>query len=224
MTGDSVLAEQRRYYAARAPEYDDWWFRRGRYALEADRQARWDADVAEAERALAAFRPAGDALELAAGTGLWTRHLAGTASRLVAVDASAETLELNRRRVQGGVEYVVADVFAWEPDERFDVCFFSFWLSHVPDDRFDGFWRLVRSTLRPGGRVFLVDSSAGDRAHTGIAAGRERELRRIADGREFEIVKRRWEPEELAARVAPFGLELDLAVSANGHFLFGGGQ
>ena len=224
MTGDSVLAEQQRYYAARAPEYDDWWFRRGRYELEPDAKARWEADAAEAAAALAAFGPAGDVLELAAGTGLWTRRLARTAARLVAVDASEETLAVNRSRVGGEVEYVVADVFDWEPSERFDLCFFSFWLSHVPEERFDGFWRLVRATLRPGGRVFLVDSSAGDRAHTGQAAGGERELRRLADGREFEIVKRRWRPRELAARVAPLGVGLELAVSANGHFIYGGGQ
>ena len=29
-----VLREQKRYYAERAPEYDDWWYRRGRYELE----------------------------------------------------------------------------------------------------------------------------------------------------------------------------------------------
>jgi len=224
VTGGSVLDEQRRYYAARAPEYDDWWFRRGRYALAPEAQARWDADVAEVEAALAAFRPEGDVLELAAGTGLWTRHLARTASRLVAVDASEETLSLNRARVEGDVEYVVADVFVWEPPVPFDVCFFSFWLSHVPEERFDGFWRLVRAALGPGGRLFLVDSGAGDRAHTGIAAGGEHELRRISDGREFTIVKRRWGPEELAARVRPLGFELDLAVSANGHFIYGGGR
>jgi SAM-dependent methyltransferase len=221
---DNVLAEQRRYYAARAPEYDDWWFRRGRYELPPDAKARWDADVAEVEEALAAFRPEGRVLELAAGTGLWTRHLAPAASRLVAVDASPETLALNRARVEGEVEYVVADVFGWTPIERFDVCFFGFWLSHVPEARFDDFWRLVRAALRPGGRVFLVDSGAGDTAHTGIAAGRERELRRLADGREFEIVKRRWPPDALAECVRPLGFELDLRTTANGHFLFGGGS
>ena len=28
-----LVAEQKRYYAERAPEYDDWWYRRGRYEL-----------------------------------------------------------------------------------------------------------------------------------------------------------------------------------------------
>jgi SAM-dependent methyltransferase len=218
------LEEQRRYYAARAPEYDDWWFRRGRYALEPEAKARWDADVAEAEAALAAFAPAGEILELAAGTGLWTRHLAPHATRLVAVDASAETLELNRRRVAADVEYVVADVFAWEPEGRFDVVFFSFWLSHVPEERFDGFWATVRLALRPGGRVFLVDSGAGDRAHTGRDQAGDEETRALSDGREFRIVKRRWEPGALAARVGPLGFDLDLRTTANGHFLYGGSR
>jgi len=35
-----LLGEQKRYYAERAPEYDDWWYRRGRYELEPDALAR----------------------------------------------------------------------------------------------------------------------------------------------------------------------------------------
>ena len=163
-------------------------------------------------------------LELAAGTGLWTRRLASTATRLVAVDASEETLELNRARVGvGRVAYVVADIFKWEPRERFDVCFFAFWLSHVPMGRFDEFWARVRGTLRPDGRVFLVDSAAGDRAHARVGGCGELEVRRLADGREFRIVKRRWRPDELAARLEQLRWRLDLRETANGHFLYGGG-
>ncbi len=94
----------------------------------------------------------------------------------------------------------------------------------MPEERFDGFWRLVRAALRPGGRVFLVDSSAGDRAHTGRAAGGERELRQLSDGREFEIVKRRWQPRSWRRASRPSASALELAVSANGHFIYGGGQ
>ncbi|HET7568299.1 MAG TPA: class I SAM-dependent methyltransferase [Gaiellaceae bacterium] len=214
----SRLEEQKRYYAARAPEYEDWWWRRGRYALDPEAEARWFADVAEAEAALEAFAPGGDVLELAAGTGIWTRKLVRLADRVVAVDANPEPLALNTPEA----EHVVADLFAWEPDERFDVCFFSFWLSHVPDERFDAFWATVRSALRPGGRVFLVDSGAGDRAHTGSDQAGEEETRTTSDGRAFRIVKRRWEPDALAARVRPLGFELALATTANGHFLVGG--
>jgi demethylmenaquinone methyltransferase/2-methoxy-6-polyprenyl-1,4-benzoquinol methylase len=213
------VVEQKRYYAERAPEYDDWWYRRGRYELEPDALARWRADVADAEAALEEFAPGGTVLELAAGTGIWTRKLVGLAERVVAVDANAETLALNT----SDAELVLADVFEWEPVERFDLVFFSFWLSHVPEERFDEFWSLVRDALVPGGRVFLVDSGAGDTAHTGTDRANGEETRSLADGRTFRIVKRRWLPGELAACVRPLGFELDLRDTANGHFLYGGG-
>jgi demethylmenaquinone methyltransferase/2-methoxy-6-polyprenyl-1,4-benzoquinol methylase len=159
-------------------------------------------------------------LELAAGTGIWTRRLVESADRVVAVDANAETLALNT----SAAELVRADVFEWRPVERFDLVFFSFWLSHVPEERFDEFWKLVASALAPGGRVFLVDSGAGDTAHTGTDQADEQETRSLSDGRTFRIVKRRWAPTELAERVLPLGFELELRDTSNGHFLVGGGS
>ncbi len=215
---NDVLAEQKRYYAARAPEYDDWWFRRGRYARDPERERRWLRDVADLEERLSAFAPRGDVLELAAGTGIWTRRLVPIADRVVSVDANAETLALNTR----AAELVVADVFEWRPPRPFDLVFFSFWLSHVPEERFEEFWALVRRALRPEGRVFLVDSAAGDSTHLERGdSGFER--RQLTDGREFTIVKRYWSPDELADRVRAVGFELDLATTANGIFLVGGG-
>ena len=215
MTVDEILAEQRRYYAARAPEYEEWWQRVGRYALDPEVEERWFADVAEVEAALRDLAPLGDVLELAAGTGIWTRQLVPLAARVVAVDANAETLALN----DADAEHVVADLFAWEPEERFDACVFSFWISHVPAARFDEFWTLVRRAVRPGGRVFLVDG-----AIAGRAPGGEEELRTLNDGREFRIVKRFWTPAELADLVRPHGFELALRESANGQFLYGSGR
>ncbi len=213
MSSDALLAEQQRYYAARAPEYEDWWWRRGRYALDPDAEARWFADVAEVGAALAERAPLGDVLELAAGTGTWTRQLVPLADTVVAVDANPETLALN----DAGAEHVVADVFEWRPARQFDFCHFSFWLSHVPTARFDEFWALVRSAVRPGGRVFLVDSALGDRDG-------DEEIRSLADGREFRIVKRGWTPAQLEQLVRPLGFQLELHESANGHFLYGGGS
>jgi SAM-dependent methyltransferase len=206
-----LLAEQRRYYAARAPEYDDWWFRRGRYALPPEDEARWWEDVAEVDRALTEVVH-GAVLELAAGTGIWTRKLVELADGVVAVDANAETLALNTPLA----EHVLADIFEWEPVGRFDLCFFGFWISHVPDDRLDDFWALVRSTLKPGGRVFLVDNNAaGDPAHTSRRSRSGVEHRRLADGREFRIVKHYRAPADFP--------ELELHATSNGNFLYGGG-
>jgi SAM-dependent methyltransferase len=222
---EGLLSEQRRYYSARAQEYDDWWFRRARYELGADVREGWFADIAELEAELDRFGPAGDVLELAAGTGIWTSHLQRYADRVTAVDAAPEVLERNRARVgaHAAVDHVLADVFDWDPPRAFDVCFFSFWLSHVPRVRFADFWRLVGRTLKPEGRVFLVDNARiGDPRHTVSMSG-EVARRKLADGREFEIVKRFWAPADLEAELSAFGWRLGAGETRNGNFLFASG-
>jgi len=219
-----LLAEQQRYYRARAPEYDDWWFRRGRYALAAEAEAAWFTDVAELEAELQRFGPNGDVLELAAGTGNWTKQLLRYADRLTAVDAAPEVLELNRVKVGGSVDYVLADAFAWEPPRAFDVCFFAFWLSHVPRSRLARFWELVGRALKPDGRVFLIDNAQlGDPRHT-VGVRGEVVRRSLSDGREFEIVKRFWSPAELERELAALGWHVGASATANGHFVFASGS
>ena len=89
-------------------------------------------------------------LELACGTGLFTRHLAPRVAAVTAVDASPEVIAINRARVAVAERrYVQADLFAFEPDTRYDCVFMSFWLSHVPHARFDAFWAMVRARWRP---------------------------------------------------------------------------
>src|SRR5204862_232410 len=133
-------------------------------------------------------------LELACGTGLFTRHLAPRTEHLTAVDASSEVLAINRARVDArNIEYVEADLFNWKPTRRYDAVFFSFWLSHVPPDRFDAFWEMVREALAPGGAAYLIDS-AFDRTSTAkdhVLSGSDDGVvsRRLNDGREFRIVK-----------------------------------
>jgi demethylmenaquinone methyltransferase/2-methoxy-6-polyprenyl-1,4-benzoquinol methylase len=221
---DELLAEQVSYYRARAAEYDDWWFRRGRYDNGPEWNARWFAEVAEVEAALERFGATGDVLELACGTGLWTQHLARTAARLTAVDASPEVIELNRARVGDAavVEYVRADIFDLQLPGRYDACCFGFWLSHVPEERFAEFWHGVARVLRPGGRAFFVDSGLGDRAHT-VASDPETALRRLSDGREFRIVKRYHQPPELERRLAGLGFRFSVSTTERGSMIYGVG-
>jgi SAM-dependent methyltransferase len=229
--GDEIpqlLAGQLDYYRARAMEYDEWFLRRGRYDRGPETNAQWFAEGEEVRRRLEAFRPAGRVLELACGTGLWTQHLARFAESLTALDASPEALALNQERLRDDrVRYVEEDIFSWRPPGRYDVVFFSFWLSHVPPACFDGFWELVRACLAPGGRVFLVDSLY---APTAAATDHQMEgpdsvttRRRLNDGREFTIVKVFYRPEELSARLAAFGWQTFLEATSN-FFLYGSAQ
>ena len=206
-----VIAEQVAYYRARAPEYDDWFFRRGDYDHGADWNRRWRREVGALQRVLDAARPSGRVLELACGTGLWTERLVPHAAELTCVDASPEVIALNRKRVRAEhVEYVRADLFTWQPARRYDFVFFGFWLSHVPAGAFIPFWSMVAQALVPGGRAFFVDSrnhpTARESGYADWAPGTQsRSRRRLRDGREFEIVKIFYRPDELEAQLRVLG-------------------
>lgn len=207
MTDDaaSVLASQRRYYDERADDYnDESWPDRKIPGLMTAQDARAIVDE---------VRPAGDVLELACGTGAFTREIARHARSVTAVDASPRMLEINRTRIDDAkVTCVHADIFAWEPDRSYDVVFFGFWLSHVPPARFDVFWALVRRCLAPDGRVAFVDEDDRASGHDDVSSieGVPVARRRLSDGREFEIVKLFWQPEDLERRLRSAGWDIDV--------------
>ena len=226
MADEALLSEQLDYYRARAGEYDRWWQREGRFDRGADANRRWFAEAAELERVLERFAPRGEVLELACGTGLWTRHLVRGADRVTAVDAAPEVLEINRARVADNrVRYIQADLFDWSPPPHaFDACVFAFWLSHVPDERFAPFWDTVRGALAPGGRVLFIDSARTDRSTAAdhvLPEGEQTTMtRRLDDGREFRIVKRFYEPVALVAELAALGWDCDAGTTGE-FFIYG---
>ncbi|HEX8731314.1 MAG TPA: class I SAM-dependent methyltransferase [Ktedonobacterales bacterium] len=228
---DDVVREQIRYYQARAGEYDEWFLRQGRYDRGAEANARWRAEVAQVVARLDAFLAArgngGAALELAAGTGLWTQRLAPHFDHLTAVDASPEALAINRERLGAAADRVtfeVADLFTWRPERRYDLVFFSFWLSHVPPERFAGFWALVGACLAPGGAAFLIDSRydafSTARDHQLEGEGATQVTRRLNDGAEYRIVKVFYSPERLRAALADLGWRAEISATPT-YFLAG---
>src|SRR5215831_7029409 len=159
-----LIEEQIAYYRARANEYDQWWLRLGRYDRGPEINAQWSTEIDELHGALESFEPRGDVLELACGTGIWSRELARYADTLTLVDSSPEVLAINASRFSHPrVTRVEASIFDWQPERAYDVVFFSFWLSHVPLERFSDFWALVGTCLAPHGRAFFIDSGYDER-------------------------------------------------------------
>lgn len=228
---ETILAEQKDYYRARAPEYDDWWFRRGRYDGGAEHTQAWNAEITIVEAALAELLPVTSALELAAGTGNWTRHLAAGAGRVTAVDASAEVIQINRDRLgTDNVDYIEADLFGWRPSGTFDLVFFGFWLSHIQTAALDEFWAMVAGCLKPGGSVFFIDNApAPNKSNLGqpqwggerrLAEGEELVERTLADGRNFRIVKNYFEPDSLTAEMTRREWQSQIRFSGK-YFIYG---
>jgi demethylmenaquinone methyltransferase/2-methoxy-6-polyprenyl-1,4-benzoquinol methylase len=215
------------YYEARAPEYDDWYLRRGRYARGAIHDAAWNAELDAAGRWLDDLSWTGDIVELAAGTGWWSPLLASR-GELSLYDASPAALDRARERlVAHGLRAHLHVRDAWaEPDRQVDGVFMGFWLSHVPRARLADFLVLGRRWLRPGGRIAFIDSLADPAS--GAADNPEpvddRAVRRLADGREFTIVKVFYAPDELSAAVQAAGFDEVVVTTTGRFFVLGTGR
>src|SRR5260221_14505307 len=112
MEEQALLQEQINYYRARAAEYDEWFFRHGRYDHGTEHRTAWLGEVAVVEAGLKATLPRGDGLEIACGTGLWTRRLVESHQRVVAVGGSPEVIAINREGGQSdSVEHIGGELF-----------------------------------------------------------------------------------------------------------------
>ena len=209
---DAQVREQIEYYRERASEYDDWFYQRGRYDEGEPRRREWHGETQRAHAILRSLGPVEQALELAAGTGIWTEHLLDVADRVTAVDASPEVLELARRRVRRDprATFEVADLFAYQPARRYDLISFTFWLSHVPPSRLPGFFARLQRSLRPRGVLFAVDQRATGDRQTGPDSRQKRDL---ANGRSYEIVKVYYTKPRLQALFAEHGFRAEVTTT-----------
>ncbi len=207
MASPSDLQEQIAYYRAIAAEYQD-------HTIDVPGK---DELVA----AVGAFRPSGSVLELACGRGPWTEHLLRSATSVTAVDAAPEMLAVAAGRTAGGqIGFVEADLFSWEPDGRYGTVFFGFWLSHVPEDRFERFWEMVDRALDPGGTVFFIDDN--HRTEAELIEGPDSPIveRRLNDGTTYRAIKIEHQPELLEGRLRRLGWDI-VVTGTSGPFYWG---
>jgi 2-polyprenyl-3-methyl-5-hydroxy-6-metoxy-1,4-benzoquinol methylase len=217
---EGVLDTQLAYYRARAPEYDEWFHRHGRYDHGSVQTAAWRAEYELVRAWLRAFDLDGaEVLELAPGTGLWTIELLDAGASVTAVDGAPEMLEALHRRCDGRrLTTQLADLFCWAPSRRYDAVVACFFMSHVPDERFMAFLELVAGSLRDGGWCFLLDGvrepSSTARDHVLPDEASQTMQRRLDDGRTFEIVKVFRGDEELATACERAGLDVEVRRTA----------
>ena len=172
------------YYDARAPEYDDVWLGRGRFA--ARHGSDWFEEVALLLGTIASL-PAAHTLDVACGTGFLTRHLHG---EIVGLDQSPQMLEEARRKVPDA-QFVEGDALELPfSDDSFDRLFTSFLYGHFETDDAE---RFIAECRRVARELVFVEAS---RERADVDA--EQQQRVLNDGSTWNVYKRYFRPHQLA--------------------------
>jgi len=185
------------YYAARAGEYDAVY-------EKPERQP----DLREIEQWLPWVLRGRRLLEIACGTGYWTRFLAPVTASIVAIDSAEETLRIARRRVRdANVSFALGDEYA--PGRHggpFDAAFAGFWFSHVPIERQNEFIAALNAALAPDARVVFLDNRFVEKSSSPISEQDERgntyQSRSLSDGSTHRVLKNFPSQAQLHALVA----------------------
>jgi ubiquinone/menaquinone biosynthesis C-methylase UbiE len=175
------------YYDRRAREYDDWWLGTGRFA-ERDRPG-WEEEVEALTGALAALPPA-RTLDIACGTGFLTRHLPGA---VVGLDQSATMIDEARRQAPEAT-FVQGDALELPfEDGSFDRIFTAHFYGHLEGEDRERFLRDARRVAR---ELVVADSALRDDVEP-----EEQQERILNDGSRWEVYKRYFTAEDLAAEL-----------------------
>ena len=175
------------YYHARAREYDDWWLGRGPFA-DRDRPG-WEEEREQLEAVVASLPPV-RTLDVACGTGFLTRHLRGEVTGL---DQSGAMLAIAGEQAPDAT-FVQGDALDLPFDDgAFDRVFASYFYCHLEEDERV---RFLAEARRLAPELVFVASKLKDEVEPS-----RYEERMLQDGSRWEVFKRYFRPEELAAEL-----------------------
>jgi ubiquinone/menaquinone biosynthesis C-methylase UbiE len=194
------------YYSKRAQEYEQIY-----YKPERQHELEWLR-----ERVPREFRGR-TVLEVACGTGYWTQFIARGAKKVYACDINEPVLEIAREKPipRGKAEFFKADAItlAGVPDGC-NAAFAGFWWSHVKKSGIEKFVANLAGVLEPGAVVGILDNQYAEGSSTPVsrrdAEGNTYQMRKLANGEEYEVLKNFPTTDELRQAVAGVAAEAHL--------------
>lgn len=183
------------YYARRADEYEDIYYR--------DDPQRLLEQSTLGILLVQSFRGR-NVIEIAAGTGYWTHYATISAHSVTATDFNQEPLAVARatKVFPHPVSFAQADAYHLPfPDNAFTAGLANLWLSHVPKYRTDEFLDELHRVLQPGSPVIIADNvyipGVGGKLIQKEEDENTYKRRELKDGTITEVVKNYPSPSEL---------------------------
>ncbi len=172
------------YYNKRAKEYERIYFKPER-----------QEDIAAAGLILKDLFKEKKALEIACGTGFWTRFIAETAKSILATDINESVLEIARlKKIQhSDLNFKKADLYTFESEHKYSSLFAGFIWSHILKRDLSRFYKTIHALVQPGGLVVLMDNIYVEGSNHPIvftdAEGNTFQNRLLDDGSLHQVLK-----------------------------------
>ncbi len=157
MSNKDRINEMINYYERRAPWHDQYMEYSGNEMME----KRLKPIVIK----VVPYITKKNIIEIACGTGNWTQVLARRAKHVLAIDSSPKSLEIAKDKLQlsNRITLDIADAYNLENiNDRYDVAFTSDFFSHIPKKMINCFFDSMKTVLRPGGQVIILEMSNKD--------------------------------------------------------------
>ena len=156
-------------------------------------------------------------LEVACGTGYWTQFIAREAAHVYACDINDAVLDIAREKpiAAGKATFARGDAITLEGvPEGCDAAFAGFWWSHVKKAEVARFVANLASKLASGSVVAILDNTYVEGNSTPIsrrdAEGNTYQMRSLANGDQYEVLKNFPSALELTEAVRPVAREAHL--------------
>ncbi len=190
-----------KYYRARAREYEQIYYREvPERRKEIDDEVTWLIELVEGK----------SVLDLACGTGYWTKFASETARDITAIDQAPEMIaEARKKEYRSPVTFVEGDMFSYRFDRRFDVIIVGFWFSHQPRQEYERFFNLLSDLVERGGVVWMIDNNPPAEGSQQNSVGTDEygnnfKKRYLDDGTEFVILKNYFSEKQLREIISPY--------------------
>lgn len=189
------------YYSARANEYEKVY----------DKPER-QADLRVLHTVVPEYFIGRHVLDVACGTGYWTRRIATRAATVVGCDISPEVLTVARAKHPASLpaDYVLCDAFALHRvATRVDAALVGFWWSHILRSDLPRFLTGLHGRLPVGSRVMIVDNRYVAGSNWPLSRtdseGNTFQRRILEDGTEYEVLKNFSSPDEIREAIMSAG-------------------
>jgi ubiquinone/menaquinone biosynthesis C-methylase UbiE len=156
-------------------------------------------------------------LEVACGTGFWTQIASQTARQIVAIDSSAEMLQIAKSKMiqLNKVSFLQADAYALSGvPGSFEGGLANFWFSHIPKVRINQFLLEFHKKMVKHGAVFMADNiyipGVGGELVTQSGSEDTFKVRKLANGSEHVILKNYYTKNQLRDIFTPFTVNLNI--------------